>query len=388
MSRYRFIEAEKRQHAICLLCRVLEVSRAAYYRWKSHPVSDRALHNLVLLAKIRKAHTDSDGAYGSPRIYAELQDQGVQGSRGRIARLMAVSGIVGARARRRIRTTIPARKPAPFPDLVKRRFEAAGPNEIWCGDLTYVHTTQGFLYAATVIDVFSRRVIGWAMAPLTCALPSSRTPCAWLLPTGAGRSRELSSTRIAAPNTEPASSRTLQALQACVSPWGAWLIASITRWPSRSSPRSSANSSTGARGKHGRRPDTRSSIGSRPSTIGSVATALSECWPPWPTNSNTRYSAMQPNDAVYQIGATPFQPGGVIGESPEGKIVQSRGLGRANGIFHCGPGALDLLETSLARSARGSASRLGLCRCSFPPPRISVCLLVRRSSSSRYTVEW
>jgi putative transposase len=164
MSRYRFIEAEKHQHAICLLCRVLEVSRAAYYRWKSHPVSDRALHNLVLLAKIRKAHTDSDGAYGSPRIYAELQDQGVQGSRGRIARLMAVSGIVGARARRRIRTTIPARKPAPFPDLVKRRFEAAGPNEIWCGDLTYVHTTQGFLYAATVIDVFSRRVIGWAMA--------------------------------------------------------------------------------------------------------------------------------------------------------------------------------------------------------------------------------
>jgi len=164
MSRYRFIEAEKHQHAISLLCRVLEVSRAAYYRWKASPVSDRAAANLALLRKIRKAHTESDGKYGSPRICAELQDQGVRVSRGRIARLMAASGIVGVRGRRRIRTTIPAKKPAPFADLVKRRFKAARPNELWCGDLTYVHTGEGFLYAATVIDVFSRRVIGWAIA--------------------------------------------------------------------------------------------------------------------------------------------------------------------------------------------------------------------------------
>jgi len=165
VSRYRFIEAEKHQHAICLLCRVLEVSRAAYYRWKASPVSDRAAANLVLLRKIRKAHSESDGKYGSPRICAELQDQGVKASRGRIARLMAASGIVGVRGRRRIRTTIAAKKPAPFGDLVKRRFKAARPNELWCGDLTYVHTGEGFLYLATVIDVFSRRVIGWAIAP-------------------------------------------------------------------------------------------------------------------------------------------------------------------------------------------------------------------------------
>ena len=164
MSRYRFIEAEKHQHAISLLCRVLEVSRAAYYRWKSTPVSNRAAANLVLLEKIRKAHTESDGKYGSPRIYAELQDQGVRASRGRIARLMAASGIIGTRGRRRIRTTIPAKTPAPFADLVRRRFKAASPNELWCGDLTYVHTGEGFLYLATVIDVFSRRVIGWAIA--------------------------------------------------------------------------------------------------------------------------------------------------------------------------------------------------------------------------------
>ena len=164
MSRYRFIEAEKHQHAVSLLCRVLEVSRAAYYRWKASPVSDRAAANLVLLRKIRKAHTESDGKYGSPRICAELQEQGVRASRGRIARLMAASGIVGVRGRRRIRTTTPAKKPAPFADLVKRRFKATRPNELWCGDLTYVHTGEGFLYLASVIDVFSRRVIGWAIA--------------------------------------------------------------------------------------------------------------------------------------------------------------------------------------------------------------------------------
>jgi len=164
MSRYRFIEAEKHQHAISLLCRVLEVSRADYYRWKSTPVSNHAAANLALLEKIRKAHTESDGKYGSPRIYAELQDQGVRASRGRIARLMAASGIIGARGRWRIRTTIPAKKPAPFADLVRRRCKAASPNELWCGDLTHVHTGEGFLYLATVIDVFSRRVIGWAIA--------------------------------------------------------------------------------------------------------------------------------------------------------------------------------------------------------------------------------
>jgi len=140
MSRYRFIEAEKHRHAICLLCRVLEVSRAAYYRWKAGPLSTRAAVNLVLLENIRTAHAGSDGKYGSPRIYAELKDQGLRASRGCIAGLMAASGIVGRRGRRRIRTTIPAEKPAPFGDLVRRRFRATEPNQLWCGDLTYVHT--------------------------------------------------------------------------------------------------------------------------------------------------------------------------------------------------------------------------------------------------------
>lgn len=164
MSRYRLIEAEKHNHGVSLLCRVLEVSRAAYYCWKAWPVSSRSAANPVLLDKIIKAHDDSNGTYGSPRIHADLQDQGVKATRGRIARLMASSGIVGHRGRRRVRTTIPAKKPAPFADLVKRRFSAEHPDRIWCGDITYVHTGEGFLYLASVIDVSSRRVIGWSIA--------------------------------------------------------------------------------------------------------------------------------------------------------------------------------------------------------------------------------
>jgi transposase InsO family protein len=163
MSRYRFIEAEKHGHAVATLCRVLEVSRAAYYRWAARPLSTRATANLVLLKQIREVHADSDGRYGSPRIHAELQDQGVAASRGRIARLMAAAGVVGRRARRCVRTTIPAKKRVPFDDLVARRFVAEAPNQLWCGDLTYIHTAEGFLYCASVIDVFSRRVIGWAI---------------------------------------------------------------------------------------------------------------------------------------------------------------------------------------------------------------------------------
>jgi len=140
VSRYRFIEAEKQMHPVNLLCRVLEVSRAAYYRWKACPVSPRAAANLVLVEKIRKAHADSNGTYGSPRIHAELVDQGVKASRGRISRLMASADIVGRRGRRRVRTTVPAKRPAPFADLVRRRFYADLPNKIWCGDLTYVPT--------------------------------------------------------------------------------------------------------------------------------------------------------------------------------------------------------------------------------------------------------
>ncbi len=164
MSRYLFIEAEKRNHAVAIICRVLKVSRAAYYKWCQRPVSARELANVSLLEEITKVHEASDGQYGSPRIWVDLQDQGHMVGENRVARLMHRAGLRGRSGRRRIRTTIPAKTPAPFEDLVKRRFAAEEPNQLFCGDITYIRTWEGWLYLASVIDVYSRRCLGWAIA--------------------------------------------------------------------------------------------------------------------------------------------------------------------------------------------------------------------------------
>jgi len=164
MSRYRFIEAEKRHHAVAIICRVLKVSRAAYYKWCQSPVSRRSCANSVLLERIRKIHEASDGQYGSPRITVELQDQGHRAGENRVARLMRAGGLRGRCGRRKCRTTIPAKTPAPFEDLVRRQFAADQPNQLWCGDVTYIRTWEGWLYLASVIDVYSRRCLGWAIA--------------------------------------------------------------------------------------------------------------------------------------------------------------------------------------------------------------------------------
>ena len=113
MSRYRFIEAGKCNHAVKILCRVLKVSRAAYYKWCAKPVSERARASAILLDRIREAHASSDHQYGSPRIHAELKDEGLRVGENRIARLMRAAGIRGRCGRRRMRTTIPAKTPAP-----------------------------------------------------------------------------------------------------------------------------------------------------------------------------------------------------------------------------------------------------------------------------------
>ena len=174
MSRYRFIEAERRNHAVKTICRVIKVSRAAYYKWIKQPVCRRRCANVALLERIKKVHKDSGAQYGSPRVHFELCDQGFRVGKNRVARLMAANGLRGRCGRRRVRTTIPAKTPAPFEDLVRREFTASGPNELFCGDITYVRTWEGFLYCATVIDVYSRRVLGWAIdthmrADLVCS---------------------------------------------------------------------------------------------------------------------------------------------------------------------------------------------------------------------------
>ena len=160
---YRFIAAEKVNHPVARLCRVLRVSRSGFYAWCERPSSPRRVADDELLRKILAIHTDSRGTYGVPRIHAELRAQGVRVSRRRVARLMRELGIEGVSRRRRRRTTVPDPNTPPAPDLVERDFAASGPDEKWFADLTYVPTWEGFLYLAVVMDAFSRRIVGWSM---------------------------------------------------------------------------------------------------------------------------------------------------------------------------------------------------------------------------------
>jgi putative transposase len=164
MSRYRFVEAESRRYSVTQLCRIAQVSRTAYYEWQDRAPSQRARDDAALTATIRAIHAASDGQYGVPRVLAELQAQGHEVGRKRVARLMKAAGLRGRRLPRWIRTTTPEPTPPAIPDLVHGQFEASAPDVLWVGDITYIRTWEGWLYLATVIDVFSRRVIGFSLA--------------------------------------------------------------------------------------------------------------------------------------------------------------------------------------------------------------------------------
>jgi len=164
MTRYRFIEAESSRYPVAQVCRMAQVSRAAYYAWKGTPASARAAEDAALTATIRAIHTASGGQYGVPRVLAELRAQGVDVGKKRVARLMTAAGLRGRRPPRWVRTTTPEPTPPAIPDRVHGQFTAAAPDVLWVGDITYVRTWEGWLYLATVLDVFSRRVIGWAIA--------------------------------------------------------------------------------------------------------------------------------------------------------------------------------------------------------------------------------
>ena len=162
---FRLIDQEKAHHAVSLLCRVLGVSRAGFYAWRSRPPSARAVADQALLEQIRQIHTHSRATYGAPRIHAELRlDHGVGVGRKRVARLMRTAGLQGCHRRRRGGLTRRDPTAAPAPDLVERAFAADRPDQLWVADITYVPTWSGWLYLAVVLDVWSRRVVGWAMA--------------------------------------------------------------------------------------------------------------------------------------------------------------------------------------------------------------------------------
>jgi len=159
------VAREKAHHPIAMLCRVLGVSSSGYYAWRNRGPSARAQADAALLARIRTAHEQSRGTYGAPRIQADLRAAGVTCGRKRVARLMRRAGLVGCHRRRRVVTTqraVPASESAP--DRVQRQFVASAPNRLWTADITAIPTWDGFLYLAVVLDVYSRKIVGWAMA--------------------------------------------------------------------------------------------------------------------------------------------------------------------------------------------------------------------------------
>jgi putative transposase len=146
------------------MCRVLGVSESGFYAWRTRPPSARACRDAELAVAIRVAHARSDGTYGAPRLLADLREAGHRVGQKRVARLMRREGLQGVAKRRgppRRRAVTPETPPAP--DLVQREFQATAPNQLWVADITYVPTAAGFLYLAVVLDVFSRRIVGWCM---------------------------------------------------------------------------------------------------------------------------------------------------------------------------------------------------------------------------------
>jgi putative transposase len=151
--------------SIRAMCRVLAVSVSGYYAWRHRMISVRKTEDEKLQQRIKTIHDRSRQTYGAPRIHAELQEEGTRVGRKRVARLMKDSGLAGVSRRKSTTTTRRNRSARPAPDLVDRRFAADKRDAIWVADITYVPTWVGFLYLAVVLDVWSRKIVGWSMAP-------------------------------------------------------------------------------------------------------------------------------------------------------------------------------------------------------------------------------
>jgi len=145
------------------LCRMLGVSRSGYYAWRERPPSKRSREDAALTAKIHEIHRRSRETYGSPRVHAELRALGTRCGRKRVERLMRQAGLQGCMRGSRRGTTRRNQRTAPAEDLVKRNFAATQADKVWVADTTYVATREGFLYLAFILDVHSRRIVGWAM---------------------------------------------------------------------------------------------------------------------------------------------------------------------------------------------------------------------------------
>lgn len=161
--RFALVDQAKKEFPVHRLCRVLGVSQSGYFAWKDRPASKRQHADMVMLAHVRSAFALSNGTYGSPRMTRELQDDGLAIGRRRTARLMRENGL-RARQKRRFKRTTDSEHGWPIaPNIIDQDFTATAPDQKWGVDISYVWTREGWLYLAVVIDLFSRRVIGWAV---------------------------------------------------------------------------------------------------------------------------------------------------------------------------------------------------------------------------------
>jgi transposase InsO family protein len=160
--KFAFIAAEKATFPVTALCAVLGVTRSGFYAWRTRPAARRTADDQRLAVEIAAIHAATRRRYGSPRIHAELRERGRAVGRHRVARLMRVHGL-RARPCRRFRTTTDARHELPVaPNVLAQRFAAAAPNAVWVTDITYLWTGEGWLYLVVILDLFSRRIVGWA----------------------------------------------------------------------------------------------------------------------------------------------------------------------------------------------------------------------------------
>jgi transposase InsO family protein len=162
--KYACIDRRRDLYPIRLMCRLLKVSPSGYYAWRTRPESARAKRDRELMPQIRRIHLDSKGVYGSPRVHAELVAEGMPVGRHKVARLMRLERLRGCPKRRfRVTTERDPRHPV-AKNLLKQNFATDAPNQRWAADITYISTRQGWLYLAVVMDLYSRRIVGWSMS--------------------------------------------------------------------------------------------------------------------------------------------------------------------------------------------------------------------------------
>jgi transposase InsO family protein len=162
--KFELMDAQKALFPVKFMCQQLGVSRSGYYAWKGRPEAERHKVDRVLSEEVTQVHQDSRHTYGSPRVHAELRARGQRVSRKRVVRLMRAQGLAARRRRRYVATTDSRHRQPVAPNVLARDFSPRQPNSTWATDITYVSTREGWLYLAVVLDLFSRKVVGWCMS--------------------------------------------------------------------------------------------------------------------------------------------------------------------------------------------------------------------------------